>query len=579
MSAQNKLQINGISVPVVLPLSGQVSAFRRQRVLPRWLIWARVLVICVTLVGLGFRLHGIAYGLPYFYGPPEVEAVRTGFARATASGSDEPQFVNATMRLLAHRSLNPEYFAQPGTPLMYMGAVLYVGVIGTGLVSGAFASIEDASVLFASDPTIFYLTFRLLVAVIGAASVPLVYMIGRRMFGRRAGLIAAAVFAVSPIHVYLSKVIRGDVLMIFFLLAAFWFCLDIVQRASWRGYVLAGAMTGLAVVCKYPAATFIPVIVAAHLLAGKMDHRKLVASGAACVAGAFIGSPYVFLDFAAVLAAVRQESLVHLSGVGKGFLPDLVWYLGSPLVNSISAAGVVLMVVGVGLCVASKDRARWLLLLFPLIFIVFITGVGILWERWIVPAIPFLCLIAGFAAVWIADRLGRIQKQAGVAAVMGAARVMSLPLAQLSVLHGDYLIAPETRTLARAWMLEHIPQGTRVLLERHGPQPPKALFTTFEERRGEVTPIDISQRTEHLYAVGELGLLKDFDQIGATGIEYMVLTDYYSRYLEEAAAWPEMIARYETLRGMGEIIYEIKAQAGAYSGPHITIIRLNNAET
>ncbi len=579
MSAQNKLQINGISVPGVLPLSGQWSATRVQRVLPRWLTRIRVLVICVVLVGLGFRLHGITYGLPYFYGPPEVEAVRTGFARATASGSDEPQFVNATMRLLAHRSLNPEYFAQPGTPLMYMGAALYVGVIGTGLISGAFASVEDASVLFASDPSIFYLTFRLLVAVIGAASVPLVYMIGRRMFGRRAGLVAAAVFAVSPIHVYLSKVIRGDVLMILFLLAAFWFCLDIVQKGSWRGYVLAGAMTGLAVVCKYPAATFIPVIVAAHLLTGRRDHRRLVASGAACVAGAFIGSPYVFLDFGAALAAVQQESLVHLSGVGKGFLPDLLWYLGSPLVNSISAVGAALVVVGTGLCLLSKDRAKYLLLLFPLIFILFITGVGILWERWIVPAIPFLCLIAGFAAVWIADRLRRIQKQAGTAAIVGAALLMTLPLAQLSAWHGHYLIAPETRTLARAWMLEHIPEGSRVLLERHGPQPPKALFTTFEERRGEVTPVDISGRTDQLYAVGELAMLKDFDQIGAAGIEYMVLTDYYSRYLEEAAIWPEMIARYEALRDMGEIVYEVRARAGAHSGPHITIIRLNSAGT
>jgi hypothetical protein len=538
-----------------------------------------LLAALVTLTGLGFRLAGIAYGLPYFYGPPDVEAVRTRFEVITPNGSDEPQFVNATMRLLANRSLNPEYFAQPGTPLMYMGVILYMGVLGLGMITGAIPSLDAASDLLYEDPTVYYLSFRLLVAVIGTATVPLVYLIGRRLFDYRAGLVAALIFAASPIHIYLSKVIRADALMILLLVAAFWFCLDIIERGTWRAYMLAGVFTGLAVVSKYPAAVFVLVVVAAHAMRwhqGEWDHRKLVAAGLATLAGAFIGSPYAFLDFPAVLQAVNKEAEPHLGGASEGLLGDALWYLRGALPNSVAPVGALLAGAGAALCLRSGDRRQWLLLIFPPLFLIFICTLGIRWERWLIPIIPFVCLWLGGAVSVIARQLDRVRRPLGTLAALGLAALMFLPLAQLNVSYARLLIAPETRTLARQWMIEHIPPGSRVLMERHGPQPPRDLFTYFEERRGVIQRINPqTRRLLNVYAVGELGKLHDLDQIAQEDIDYLVLTDYYARYLAEAHLYPDMIARYEEIRALGETVYEIFPNPPLHAGPHVTIVRLN----
>ena len=49
---------------------------------------------------------------------------------------------------------------------------------------------------------------RLLSAAIGAATVPMVYWVGARLFSTRAGLIAAALAAVSPLQVHYSQEVR-----------------------------------------------------------------------------------------------------------------------------------------------------------------------------------------------------------------------------------------------------------------------------------------------------------------------------------------------------------------------------------
>lgn len=532
-------------------------------------------LIFVTLAGLGLRLYNIDYGLPFFYGPPEIEAIRTDFAVISPSGSDELQFVRATIRLLQERTLNPAYFAQPGTPLMYMGTVLFGGMFGTGIISGVYPDMAAARWVFNYEPAPFYLAYRMLVALIGTASIPLVALIGRRVVGARAGLIAALIFALSPLHVLLSKVIRADTLMVFMLLAAFWFCLDIIKRGTWRAYLLAGFFVGLAVVSKYPAAVFVAVIFVACWLDARRDFRKLVASGAACVLGVFVGSPYALLDFSGVLAAVSQEAEIHLGGGSEGLLLDMIWYLRVVLPNGVSLVGVALAAVGAVLIWRSGSAAKRLLLVFPPVFLVFICTLGIRWERWLVPVIPFVALWIGHAAVVIAARVGRWRQGGRLVALAALVLMMSLPLLYLDMKFGWYIGQPETRTIARQWMIDNIPPGSRILIERHGPQPPKDLFRYYEERREEIIAVDADARPyRDLYAYGELARLADLDAIAEWDIDYLVLSDYYDQYLAEAHLYPERVAQYEALHALGEVVYEIRAVPGQTAGPHLMIVRV-----
>ncbi|HWO17058.1 MAG TPA: glycosyltransferase family 39 protein [Solirubrobacterales bacterium] len=78
---------------------------------------------------------------------------------------------------------------------------------------------------------------RSLSALFGAATVPVGYLIGRELAGRRAGLIAAALLAVNPMLIWYSQEARSYALLVFFgVLALFFFA-----RAlnTWRGSDLA----------------------------------------------------------------------------------------------------------------------------------------------------------------------------------------------------------------------------------------------------------------------------------------------------------------------------------------------------
>ncbi|HSJ54598.1 MAG TPA: glycosyltransferase family 39 protein, partial [Anaerolineae bacterium] len=89
---------------------------------------------------------------------------------------------------------------------------------------------------------------RLLSVLVGTAAVPLLFLAGRRLMGRQAGLLAALLLAVSPLHVYYSQEVRMYGLVTLFGLAALLFALrwqaagdGAGRRASWLGYVAAAA--------------------------------------------------------------------------------------------------------------------------------------------------------------------------------------------------------------------------------------------------------------------------------------------------------------------------------------------------
>ena len=69
------------------------------------------------------------------------------------------------------------------------------------------------------------LSVRLLSVVIGTATVPLIFVVGRRLLGRPGGLLAALLLAVSPFHIYYSQEVRMYGLVTLLGLAALYFAL------------------------------------------------------------------------------------------------------------------------------------------------------------------------------------------------------------------------------------------------------------------------------------------------------------------------------------------------------------------
>ena len=78
---------------------------------------------------------------------------------------------------------------------------------------------------------------RLPSALAGAASIPLLFLVGRRLAGDRAALLASLLLAVSPMHIGHSQEVRGYAFLVFFGLAAIHAALRASERGRARDWV------------------------------------------------------------------------------------------------------------------------------------------------------------------------------------------------------------------------------------------------------------------------------------------------------------------------------------------------------
>ncbi|MBV9214207.1 MAG: glycosyltransferase family 39 protein [Actinobacteria bacterium] len=112
-------------------------------------------------------------------------------------------------------------------------------------------------------------------ALMGVATVALVYDLVRRRFGRVAGLVAGLVLATTPITVAIFRYNQPDALLILCCVAALWFFVRALEDGRTRWLVLAGAAVGLGFETKMGVALMVvPGIAAAWLLVAPRGRRR-----------------------------------------------------------------------------------------------------------------------------------------------------------------------------------------------------------------------------------------------------------------------------------------------------------------
>jgi 4-amino-4-deoxy-L-arabinose transferase-like glycosyltransferase len=108
--------------------------------------------------------------------------------------------------------------------------------------------------LFGSDP----LTGELVNAVIGAACVPVIFLLVRHVFGRREALVAAGVLALFPGQILYTDLLLAETLFAFELLV--FFLVLAVRPINWRTAALLGLVTGIAALTRGEG-IFLPIVV------------------------------------------------------------------------------------------------------------------------------------------------------------------------------------------------------------------------------------------------------------------------------------------------------------------------------
>src|SRR5262245_24786803 len=159
-------------------------------------------------------------------------------------------------------------------------------------------------------------------ALMGVATVALVYDLVRRPFGRVAGFVAGLVLALTPIAVAISRHNNPDALLILCCVAALWFFVRGLEDGRTRWIVLAGIAVGLGFEAEMAVALMVvPGMAVAWLWVAPRGRwaavRDLLAGGLAMVV---VGGAWPLL-----MALTPAADRPWISGTSDNSIWSLIW--------------------------------------------------------------------------------------------------------------------------------------------------------------------------------------------------------------------------------------------------------------
>lgn len=107
---------------------------------------------------------------------------------------------------------------------------------------------------------------RFIPALVGLLTIPVFYLIGKEILDRNTGIIAAALLAFSPFHLFYSQDARAYSLVLFFMSLALLFYLIAFRTNAERYWVLFGIFSALAFWTHFYSAIIIGIIILFTLL-------------------------------------------------------------------------------------------------------------------------------------------------------------------------------------------------------------------------------------------------------------------------------------------------------------------------
>lgn len=407
-------------------------------------------ILLLSILGIAFavRLYPIFANLPYMY------------------WHDENNYVESALRL-AGCSVKQLSFSHGGL-YQFVLFVEYAVYFVISKLMGAISSPADFFVAYLRDPSPFFLMARATSVFAGTAIAYLSYLIARRAYNRRVGLIACLFTAVSFIMAQMSFMALADMLSVLILLISFLLfmrCAD-NPRAD-NMYYGACVLFGLAVSCKYHTifgvgALLITAFIKARASGrGGMSAIRIAAFGSmSAVIGFFAGIPFSISN----PVAFYNDTFVRMGGeyiVRNPNSATWLFYFTHHLRNGLGVMLEITALSGMAYAAYKRSRADILLLSFPVLFyVLFMHSAGYAYHM--LPAIPFI-LILGARSLDALTR--RIFPAASFLVLLLVSIVVVCPSFFNELKIVKILTSPDTRTESKRWIDENIPEGSKILVE------------------------------------------------------------------------------------------------------------------
>ncbi|WP_210438346.1 glycosyltransferase family 39 protein [Nocardioides xinjiangensis] len=482
-------------------------------------------LVAVVVAALVVRLVGLRHGLPHAYNADE-ELHFVPHAAAAADGD-----------------WSTGYFENP-TGLTYLLALVFRAALPG----------DDATALLADDPGLVLTVARLVVAVLGTATVLVVGLAGRRAFGAAAGTWAAAFVGLSFLPVFYAHHALNDAATMLPVALGLLACLRLHEHGGTATAAVAGAAIGVATGTKYLAAPMVAVValaLAMRVAAGRQrlasGLRDLGVAAVACLVGLLALNPFVVVHAGTFWRQVTGQSAQAATGkLGQtgsawlGYPATLLWGLG--LVPVLLAIG------GLALAWRRERQKAVLLLALPVLLYLWMASHDRWFARWMLPAYPALAVLAGLGAARTADALRRRLRgrTRPVATALLAVVALAQPVA--GVVRSDrLLLSTDTRAEALAFLVRQ-PGGGRIVVE---PAVPESYRRELRAAGWQLFPVE---RPFQRYEIGlHPGLLDTYRAAGRC----WVMVNSHQRDRGLAAGLTDAAAYYARLAAEGRRVLAV----------------------
>ena len=345
------------------------------------------LLILIILIGLALRIWGIRWGLP-------------SGQRLGTYHPDELVLLSASSSInLMKLQLNPHFYNYPSL-LIYLLSLTFSSVAGRGLLnSGRVADL--------------YIVARLLCALFGVISIYAVFLAGKRLYNTNAGLIAAGILAIMPLHVQHSHFLAVDVPAAFFVTATLGAAAFLLRDARLRTYILAGALAGLAAGTKYNCGLIFLSVITAGIFSAKAARRNclipLVAALFAAILAFIFVTPGAILWPQEFLRGFTYEFSHAASGHGYVFEaigPGWLYTLTNSLGKGMGWPLLILSLFAAVYALLRRRREDLVILAFVVPYYLIISLSAVHFARYVLPLLPPLAILISTMVANLKPKIG-----------------------------------------------------------------------------------------------------------------------------------------------------------------------------
>ena len=369
-----------------------------------------------------------------------------------------------------------EFFRTGETPhdtVEHYPGILYWLLAGSSLFTYLGSLLTGAAGSLAEVPfETFVHSGRLTNTLLAAGITILTGLIGRALRGPATGLLAAGIVAFVPLSVGVSTELRNEAALLLFVTAAVWAATELTRTRDHRWALAAGALAGAATAIKYSGVfALLPVLLAAAIPTRTSVSRVPLAL-LGFVATLATTNHFLWADFPNFVRQLAVE--VSMTGAGHWAATDnpAQFYL-TTLSGTGPGLGLVALSAGFVVYACAAGRlVHWVVLLFPLVYMWFMTQQPSQFPRWVYPLVPFVA-VAGSSAL-VATLACLRSNATGLPRGQRVAIQVTVGVLAIAVLWGPTRMAatevsrrstPATHDNAHAWLRQHTRPGDRVLAE------------------------------------------------------------------------------------------------------------------